>query len=42
MTRAAVILLTIGVALFVALLAWQGLGSVTSTLIASPASGIRS
>ena len=33
MTRAAVILLTIGVALFVALLAWQGLGSVTSTLM---------
>ena len=33
MTRAAMILLTIGVALFVALLAWQGLGSVTSTLM---------
>ena len=33
MTRAAMILLSIGVALFVALLAWQGLGSVTSTLL---------
>jgi putative membrane protein len=33
MTRAAMILLSIGVALFIALLAWQGLGSVTSTLL---------
>jgi putative membrane protein len=32
-TRAAVILLTIGGALFVALLAWQGFGSVASTLM---------
>ncbi|MFM0291095.1 flippase-like domain-containing protein [Paraburkholderia megapolitana] len=35
MTRAAMILLSIGAALFVALLAWQGLGSVTSTLLAA-------
>jgi putative membrane protein len=35
MNRAAMILLSIGVALFVALLAWQGLGSVTSTLLAA-------
>jgi putative membrane protein len=34
-TRAALILLSIGVALFVGLLAWQGLGSVTSTLLAA-------
>jgi len=33
MTRAAVILLSVGVALFVALLAWQGFGSVASTLM---------
>ncbi|MDE1182248.1 flippase-like domain-containing protein [Paraburkholderia sp.] len=33
MSRAAVILLTIGVALFVSLLAWQGMGSVASTLL---------
>ncbi|CAB3758842.1 flippase-like domain-containing protein [Paraburkholderia solisilvae] len=33
MTRAAMILLTIGGALFVALLAWQGFGSVASTLL---------
>ena len=35
MTRAAVILLTIGGGLFVALLAWQGFGSVVSTLMAA-------
>ncbi|MBP0591999.1 flippase-like domain-containing protein [Paraburkholderia sp. LEh10] len=35
MTRAAMILLTIGGALFVALLAWQGFGSVVSTLMAA-------
>ncbi len=35
MTRAAMILLTIGVALFVALLAWQGFGPVASTLLAA-------
>ncbi|CAG4893797.1 HpnL family protein [Paraburkholderia gardini] len=35
MTRAAMILLTIGTALFVALLAWQGFGSVASTLLAA-------
>ncbi|WP_133646806.1 flippase-like domain-containing protein [Paraburkholderia flava] len=35
MTRAAMVLLSIGAALFVALLAWQGLGSVTSTLFAA-------
>jgi putative membrane protein len=34
-TRAAVILLTIGGGLFVALLAWQGFGSVVSTLMAA-------
>jgi putative membrane protein len=34
-TRAAMILLTIGGALFVALLAWQGFGSVVSTLMAA-------
>ncbi|MFC0401506.1 flippase-like domain-containing protein [Paraburkholderia rhizosphaerae] len=35
MSRAAMILLTIGGALFVALLAWQGFGSVASTLLAA-------
>lgn len=35
MTGAAVILLTIGGGLFVALLAWQGFGSVVSTLMAA-------
>ena len=35
MSRAAVILLTIGGGLFVALLAWQGFGSVVSTLMAA-------
>ncbi|CAG9190165.1 Predicted integral membrane protein [Paraburkholderia sabiae] len=35
MTRAAMILLTIGGGLFVALLAWQGFGSVVSTLMAA-------
>ncbi|SIT46948.1 Membrane protein [Paraburkholderia piptadeniae] len=35
MTRAAMILLTIGGALFVALLAWQGFGPVVSTLMAA-------
>ena len=33
MTRAALILLSVGVALFIALLAWQGFGSVASTLM---------
>lgn len=33
MTRAAIILLAIGTALFIALLAWQGFGSVASTLM---------
>ena len=35
MTRAALILLSIGTALFVGLLAWQGFGSVASTLLAA-------
>ncbi|HEV3431710.1 MAG TPA: lysylphosphatidylglycerol synthase domain-containing protein, partial [Paraburkholderia sp.] len=35
MSRAAILLLSIGAALFIALLAWQGLGSVTSTLAAA-------
>ncbi|MGO4412923.1 putative membrane protein [Cupriavidus sp. OV038] len=35
MTRAAFILLTIGAALFVALLAWQGFGAVTTTLMSA-------
>ncbi len=35
MTRAALILLTIGMALFVALLAWHGFGSVAATLAAA-------
>ncbi|WJF91073.1 flippase-like domain-containing protein [Paraburkholderia bonniea] len=35
MTRAAWVLLSAGAALFVALLAWQGLGSVTATLLAA-------
>ncbi|WP_454724717.1 MULTISPECIES: HpnL family protein [Cupriavidus] len=35
MTRAAMILLSVGVALFVALLAWQGFGSVASTLMSA-------
>ena len=33
MTRASLLLLSIGAAVFVALLAWQGFGSVTSTLM---------
>ncbi|MGT2491009.1 lysylphosphatidylglycerol synthase domain-containing protein [Cupriavidus basilensis] len=35
MTRAAIFLLSIGAALFVALLAWQGFGSVASTLMSA-------
>ncbi|CAH2928035.1 MAG: Predicted integral membrane protein [uncultured Paraburkholderia sp.] len=35
MSRAALILLSIGTALFVGLLAWQGFGSVVSTLLAA-------
>ncbi|OLL32172.1 hypothetical protein BTH42_06880 [Burkholderia sp. SRS-W-2-2016] len=35
MSRAAVLLLSIGTALFVGLLAWQGFGSVASTLLAA-------
>ena len=35
MTRAAMFLLSIGAALFVALLAWQGFGAVTSTLMSA-------
>ncbi|AJY09933.1 HpnL family protein [Burkholderia dolosa] len=35
MTRAGLILLSLGMALFVALLAWQGVGAVTSTLLAA-------
>ncbi len=35
MSRAAVILLSIGTALFIALLAWQGFGAVASTLAAA-------
>ena len=35
MSRAALILLSIGTALFVGLLAWQGFGSVASTLLAA-------
>ena len=35
MTRAALILLSIGTALFVGLLAWQGFGSVASALAAA-------
>ncbi|TDG06193.1 flippase-like domain-containing protein [Paraburkholderia guartelaensis] len=35
MSRAAILLLSIGTALFIALLAWQGLGSVTGALAAA-------
>jgi putative membrane protein len=35
MTRAAMVLLSLGVAVFVALLAWQGFGAVASTLMAA-------
>ncbi|SDB99363.1 putative membrane protein [Cupriavidus sp. YR651] len=35
MTRAAIFLLTVGAALFVALLAWQGFGAVTTTLMSA-------
>jgi putative membrane protein len=35
MTRAGMVLLTLGAALFVALLAWQGFGAVASTLMAA-------
>ena len=35
MSRAAIVLLSIGTALFIALLAWQGLGSVTGALAAA-------
>jgi len=33
MTRTSVVLLSIGTAVFVTLLVWQGLGSVASTLL---------
>ena len=35
MTRAGLILLSLGTALFIALLAWQGVGAVASTFLAA-------